>query len=213
MMGSIGRSLVVPAVAFALLAASASLARAAGTSDPDWPCVQRRVPEITAGIVWTGPEIDEKADAWRKDPAVKDLVAQLSERRMTLEQAREEVDRFAADLGEDRTAKLTLLFTGLLQVINAERREIMAGIERYSRRQYALADRINELRHELDGLLEKDALSDEERQRRDTLEERMSWETRIFDERRQSLTFVCESPVLLEQRLFALGRAILAHVE
>jgi hypothetical protein len=31
---------------------------------------------------------------------------------------------------------------------------------------------------------------------------------RVFDDRRTSLTFVCEAPILIEQRLFALGRAI-----
>ena len=34
------------------------------------------------------------------------------------------------------------------------------------------------------------------------------WDTRIFTERQQMLTAVCESPVLLERRLFELARAI-----
>jgi hypothetical protein len=32
--------------------------------------------------------------------------------------------------------------------------------------------------------------------------------TRIFQERAQSLTFVCEVPTLIEQRLYALARTI-----
>ena len=45
-----------------------------------------------------------------------------------------------------------------------------------------------------------------------TLEEQQLWDTRIYDEREQSLVFVCEQPVLLEQRLFRIGREIMAHL-
>ena len=34
------------------------------------------------------------------------------------------------------------------------------------------------------------------------------WDTRIFNERRESLTYVCEVPILIEQRAFGLARAI-----
>ena len=36
---------------------------------------------------------------------------------------------------------------------------------------------------------------------------------RIFDEREKSMTYLCEQPVLLEQRAFALGRTIYFFVE
>ena len=35
----------------------------------------------------------------------------------------------------------------------------------------------------------------------------LGWETRIFRDRAQSLTYVCETPVLLERRAFELARA------
>ena len=38
--------------------------------------------------------------------------------------------------------------------------------------------------------------------------DRLTWETRIFDERVKSLTYVCEVPTLIEQRLYALARTI-----
>ena len=40
----------------------------------------------------------------------------------------------------------------------------------------------------------------------------LDWDQRIFTERQQSLTYVCETPVILEQRAFALGRIIAAQV-
>ena len=36
----------------------------------------------------------------------------------------------------------------------------------------------------------------------------LEWQTRIFNERRASLQYVCEVPRFIEQRLFSLGRAI-----
>src|SRR5262249_43273262 len=38
----------------------------------------------------------------------------------------------------------------------------------------------------------------------DELTDRVEWDTRIFEERRKTMNFVCEVPVLIEQRLFAL---------
>jgi chromosome condensin MukBEF ATPase and DNA-binding subunit MukB len=41
----------------------------------------------------------------------------------------------------------------------------------------------------------------------------LEWDLRVFDERRESLTYVCETPALIEQRLFALARVIQRSLE
>ena len=47
-----------------LAAARRAAARAAGAAatgaDPDWPCVQRLVPEIAAAMIWTGPPLEQR---------------------------------------------------------------------------------------------------------------------------------------------------------
>ena len=40
------------------------------------------------------------------------------------------------------------------------------------------------------------------------LEDEIAWETRIYADRRRSITFVCESPVILERRAFAVARIV-----
>ena len=40
----------------------------------------------------------------------------------------------------------------------------------------------------------------------DELGSRIEWQTRIFEERQKTIGYVCEVPVLIEQRLFALAR-------
>ena len=47
----------------------------------------------------------------------------------------------------------------------------------------------------------------------DELTNRVEWDTRILEERRKTMNFVCEVPVLIEQRLFALARAIQQSLE
>jgi len=40
------------------------------------------------------------------------------------------------------------------------------------------------------------------------LQQQVDWDARIFDDRQRLLPAVCEQPRVLEQRLFALSRAI-----
>jgi hypothetical protein len=39
------------------------------------------------------------------------------------------------------------------------------------------------------------------------------WETRIFEDRRRVVKFVCDVPTTIDQRLFALGRTIQQEIE
>lgn len=174
----------------------------------DWPCIQRRVPELSLGAVWSGPEIDPQSLAWMEDPEVKTLVNLLAIRRTPLEKAEAEIAKFADAHAAVKNEKLTAVFTGLFQRASSERRQIMDGIVRYNQRQEALAERIRKLAHELTVLEQKQEKTDDEAERSKELRNQIEWDTRIFEAREQSLTAVCESPVIIEQRLFALSRAI-----
>lgn len=201
------------ALAMALAVAWCALARAEGAETSDWPCIQHKVPEISAGMMWSGPAIDERDRGWQESPEVAPLAYRLAQRRLPLEEAQKEIDAFAEATTEDPTPRLVMLFTALLQIVNSERSEIMAGIERYARKQALLADEIQALNEDLIQLRAAGPQSDGDRVQLEELEQRLAWETRIFSEREQSLTYVCESPVLLEQRLFALARQIMAHLK
>jgi hypothetical protein len=47
----------------------------------------------------------------------------------------------------------------------------------------------------------------------DELGNQLVWETRIFEDRRRVVRFVCEVPTIIDQRLFALGRTIQQEIE
>ena len=190
-------------------------ARGADKSDVDWPCVQRKMPTISAGMIWAGPAIGDGATAaWRADVAMARLVPRLAARRTGLEEAERLISDFASGLDPAvRPGRLTLLFAGVLESINSERQQIMAGIERYTRKQRALAGMVRKIRDELNEVLEIDEPGKAEKEKRRELENKLAWQSRIHDEREQSLQFVCESPVLLEQRAFAIARAIMNHLQ
>jgi hypothetical protein len=40
------------------------------------------------------------------------------------------------------------------------------------------------------------------------LASQVEWSTRIFEDRRKTIRYVCEAPTVIEQRVFALGRTI-----
>jgi len=71
----------------------------------------------------------------------------------------------------------------------------------------------NRIRVEISELRElQDTLGGDER-KLDELANRIDWDTRIFEERRKTISYACEVPVLIEQRLFALARAIQQAIE
>ena len=175
----------------------------------DWPCIQRKVGELTAAQMWDGPDLETAGD-WRTDPAVAGLAAELAQRRMPLDVAAARIERFAAEAGRDRDVKLTALFERVLERINAERGRLVAGIERYARKQRELAERIKA------AVLAAAARRAEPSGSGPTLaevEERLHWDTRIYDERQAALAYVCESPTLVEQRAFALAREIRSRLD
>jgi hypothetical protein len=175
----------------------------------DWPCIQRKVGELTAAQMWDGPDLDTGGD-WRTDPTVAGLAAELAQRRMPLDEAAARIARFAAEAGRERDVKLTALFARVLERINAERGRLVAGIERYARKQRELAERIKA------AVLAAAARRAEPSGSGPTLaevEERLHWDTRIYDERQAALAYVCESPTLVEQRAFALAREIRSRLD
>jgi hypothetical protein len=196
-----------------VLTAGLALGTAALAADPrfpDWPCAQIKVPEISIAAVWSGPSIDSVENVWQADPAVRTLVARSTARRTPLEEAQTEIRNFIAADSTDRQEKAKLVFAGLFATLNAERSQVMNGIERFSRQQAAFANRIRDEITELRRMRDAPHASESEI---DELANRIDWDTRIFDERRKTIRYACEVPVLIEQRLFALARTIQESME
>jgi hypothetical protein len=190
---------------FAFLIALTVRHALAQNSTEDWPCVQRKVPTISAGAIWSGPDL-ASASPWSEDSEAAQLAQKLASRRVDLDEADRLIEEFAKSAGREKDTRLVRVFAGALELINAERDRILQGIQRYARGQRLLADRIREQSDKIGAVRDEPAaqpskdLTEVERQ--------FAWDKRIFEERRRSLTYVCETPIILERRAFEIARRI-----
>jgi hypothetical protein len=172
---------------------------------PDWPCQQLKVPGIAIANVWTGPSIETGDAAKPSDAKQAELVSRLAARRTPIEDARKLIADYVVGTGAEKQEKAKTLFAALYSTLNSQRDEVMSGIERFSRKQKAAAD---DIRAEAQKLREMQDKPDADQAQTEDLAGRLAWRTRIFEDRRKSTSYVCDVPVLIEKRLFELGKAI-----
>jgi hypothetical protein len=172
---------------------------------PDWPCQQLKVPGIALASVWSGPPIEIGDAAKPTDEKQSELVSRLAARRTAMEDARKLIADYVVGTSAEKQEKAKTLFAALYSTLNAQRDEVMNGIERFSRKQKAAADDIREEAQKLREIQDK---PNADQAQTEDLASRLAWQTRIFEDRRKSTSYVCEVPVLIEKRLFDLGKAI-----
>jgi hypothetical protein len=161
--------------------------------------------------VWAGPPLEDASDKWKNNAKVSALVAKLGARRTPLDEAQNAITEFlAVAAAAEKVTAGTLLFAGLFDTLNAQRSSVLNGLERVTRKQREAADKIRSDTLALQAL--QDA-SPPDQAKIDELGNQLVWETRIFEDRRRVIKFVCEVPTAIDQRLFALGRTIQQEME
>jgi hypothetical protein len=202
----------------ALFAATESEAQRAAAGPPDWPCVQRLIPELAWGTIWTGPSPEELEQAWWEDEEVGRVARFATSRSTPEEQAQARVREFVESLPEEKDEeqaeaeverRLTLLFAGLFELTNRERRRAIDGIRSASRAQLARLDTISAMVDELEERRDDESADAAEVER---LAEALFWEQRTFQQRQQALPAMCEQPYLLEEKLSRMVRTIMARM-
>jgi hypothetical protein len=194
------------ALTIALLAGGSSMAIAAPRSvDPDWPCQQVKVNELSVASFWNGPAIDPATAAWQEDAAVAALVGTITQRRVPIDEATQRIAGFAKATDGEKNGELRLVFAGVFDVLNRERDRVLSGLDRFGRRQKALAAN---LRQEGEDLRAAQAGASPDDAKVSDLTQRLLWDQRFFETRRESLRYACEIPTTIEQRLYGLAKAI-----
>lgn len=197
------------------LAVAAVPAVAQPKPDPDWPCAQRKVPTLGYGSFWTGPDL-KAAGEWGNDREAAQFARKLASRRTELIEVDAMLDDFVKDIQDkdEKDKRLTRVFAGIFEVINGERNTVVSGIIRYAQGQQRLAKRIRDEADKIGETREgpaEDATKASSKEGTE-LETAFNWDRRIFDERNKSVSYVCEVPTLLEQRLGELARKIQAKL-
>ncbi len=196
------------AFAVAILAASAprAIAQSGAKADPDWPCHLIKAQTFSLAAVWSGPELDLNSQSWRDQSDIAELTAKMTQRRIPIADVESAIADFKATAGAEADSKLLRAFAAAFQDLSQQRSQILDGLERFGRKQRAMANRIR---------AENEAVQKSADQDRDgqtppgaDSQERLQWDIRVFDDRRRTVTYVCEAPTLIEQRIGAIARAV-----
>lgn len=204
---SFGHNGLAALVAAALLR-SASPASAQAVGPPGWPCDSSPKPVLIATDIWPLAATAD-ARAWASDPAVIRLVNDTAPRRVPVAEAGAQLYRFV-EHSPQPAAMRARLAAGLIEVIDTERRAILAGITRFNGRQDQLARRIEQGYAAADATAGDATASPPTAEPQRAAEEQVRWDTRIFEERQRMLPLVCRQPAALEARLGALIAALRA---
>jgi len=190
-------------IALSLILAAGS-GQAADFSDPTWPCIQRKVPTLSVGLMWTLslPETPET------DPALKQqidrLAAKLALRRLEVEELRPDIEAFATR-HDGAPDMLGHVFQRVFSTLSTRRGQVIAGIEDFSLSQIALSERIETARTEMGTLMNSDSPDFD---RVDALEEQLDWDQVIYTDRQSTITYLCETPTLIEKRLYSIAQIL-----
>jgi len=198
------------ALGLALALAAPLAVHAADARYPDWPCQQVKVPTLSPAAFWTGPSIDKVGNAWENDPKINDLAQRIAARRTPLKKAEKDVKSFIAGTAAEKKHKATLLFAGVFSILDGQRSQVMAGIERFANRQQDLRD---QLRTDLTKLRAYQDKPNPDPKEIDKLGQQVAWDTKVFDDRRQTIRYVCDVPATIEHRLFSLARTIQQNLD
>jgi hypothetical protein len=205
------RTVMPPLLVLLMALAVAPGTRAATAADPDWPCVQRLVPALTAAGVWSGPAVP-RDNLWQQVPEVAALVTRITPSAVGDAAGVRMIDDFAAPLGaEARRQLLPLVLSGTLSETNQVRRQLIERIGAFARRQRGLAETVQRLTEQLDATGPEAAsgeATDEANARQAELQQRVFFATKTFQDAERTLRYMCEVPVRLEARFGAYARAL-----
>ena len=172
---------------------------------PDWPCMQPKVPELSAAAMWSGPSIADVGNSWQDDSRVRELVEMIAARRTPLETAQKAIADFMTGSLAEKEWKAKQVFAGVFDTLSDQRREVMEGLGRVSRKETDLAEKI---KSDVANLRELQDKPDADQSDIKNLASEIEWSTRVFEDRRKTIRYVCEVPSTIEQRVFALARSI-----
>ncbi len=85
--------------------------------DPEWPCVQRLVPDVSSAVMWPLPVEEDMHSLWKQDAVIRPLAERLGDLPAYTEAEAEAVSKFAQSVpDEQKEAQLSLLAVGILDV-------------------------------------------------------------------------------------------------
>lgn len=177
-------------------------------NNPDWPCVQKKIENLSVSAIWNGPPLDEFKN-WASDQKLSVLVTKLASRRVPITKALAAIDDYAKSFPESsRNNEMAKLFAAIFDTINTQRRSVINGIEKYQRSQKARAEELEKQGVDIAKLKGDIVVDDTAAEPLSPEEDKLYWAGRIFQERQANIPIACELPAVIEERLYELTRHI-----
>ncbi len=172
--------------------------------NPDWPCAQRLVENLSAGSYWSGP-VAANPD-WRNDQDFFALVTEIVDRDTPDAQGMAKLNAYADTIPDgQRAAKLPALFGAIVDQTNDQRTPLIQRLEQLGRRQRGMGNTIAEISTKIDTLPANDA-------RHDDLVGERDFDVRAFQETQHTMRYACEAPSAMERRLGTYARVLQAKL-
>ncbi|MGH7119680.1 MAG: hypothetical protein ACREFP_11940 [Acetobacteraceae bacterium] len=196
-----------PAPAASAPAASASEGsqQASPALDPNWPCEQIKIEHMSLATFWGGPPLGKLLTEWENYPVAAALAQRLAQRRVSITEANAEIKAFATQAGKQSKTQLLALMGGLFSLLDQERSEVVAGLDRFGARQKSYAAQI---RGEITALHNAQDAATPDQKKVNTLANKVYWDTKVFSDRRDMISYACFVPDAIEHRLFQLAGTI-----
>ena len=169
--------------------------------DPDWPCMQRYVPSLTAGMFRNDPVAPGD---WHADPRVVALVQAVAPRDVAVELGESKIAAFMSTLPpSDRATSAAEVFAGLVDETNQQRAGIVSSLRALTRREHGMSDVIARVTADVRSLP-----ADADEATREEVKQRRALLIRQFEETERTVRYACEVPVSMEGRLGRFSRAL-----
>ena len=175
--------------------------------NPDWPCIQVYIEELSWGSIWTGPVLDENSSKWINDEKLSSLAEKIMKRNTKENEGVKELKKYIKK--NNSPEQLTKLFHALFDTTNIIWKKRNEKLLNFGKRQRLTSEKISTKLGKIKKLSKDYESNKDEIQK---LEQENFWDVRRFEDRRALSDSLCEQPRFYEKRLGTYSNIILEYI-
>ena len=175
--------------------------------NPDWPCNQVYIEQLSWGSIWTGPVLDENSSKWINDEKLSSLAEKIMKRNTKENEGIKELKKYIKK--NNSPEQLTKLFHALFDTTNIIWKKRNEKLLNFGKRQRLTSEKISTKLGKIKKLSKDYESNKDEIQK---LEQENFWDVRRFEDRRALSDSLCEQPRFYEKRLGTYSKIILEYI-
>ena len=172
--------------------------------NPDWPCIQVLIKELSWGSIWTGPVLDDNSSKWIDSEELGLLSKKVMDRKTKENEGIEIIKEYIKK--NNSSSERTKLFHALFDTTNEIWKKRTKKLLSFGKRQRITSETISEKLLKIKELSKDFEANKEEIEK---LEQEQFWDVRRFEDRRALSDSLCEQPRFYEKRLGVYANIIL----